>query len=241
MKKKFFYIILILSINSVSADVLHVAVAANFIKPIKILKRQFEAESGHRVMLSVGATGQLYAQIKHGAPYHVFLAADTKRPKMLIRDAVAVADSFFIYAIGKLVLWSRKADSLKLLKSGEFRHLAIAKPKLAPYGKAAKQALIKLGLWHQVQAKLVQAHSIGQNYQFIATGSAELGFVALSQVIQQTGSYWQVPNNIYRPIEQAGVILKDAKNNKAAQAFMSFLASPAISKKIINFGYMVRK
>lgn len=241
MKNKFFYIILILSINSVSADVLHVAVAANFIKPIKILKRQFEAESGHRVILSVGATGQLYAQIKHGAPYHVFLAADTKRPNMLIRDAVAVADSFFIYAIGKLVLWSRKADSLKLLKSGEFRHLAIAKPKLAPYGKAAKQALIKLGLWHQVQAKLVQAHSIGQNYQFIATGSAELGFVALSQVIQQTGSYWQVPNNIYRPIEQAGVILKNAKNNKAAQAFMSFLASPAISKKIVDLGYMVRK
>jgi len=203
------------------------------------LKRQFEAESGHRVMLSVGATGQLYAQIKHGAPYHVFLSADTKRPKMLVREAVA--DGFFIYAIGKLVLWNRKGDSLRLLKSGQFRHLAIAKPKLAPYGKAAKQALIKLGLWHQVQAKLVQAHNIGQNYQFIATGSAELGFVALSQVIQQSGSYWQVPNNFYRPIEQAGVILKHAKNNKAAQAFMTFLASPAISKKIIDFGYMVRK
>ncbi len=241
MKNKFFYFILILSVNSVSADVLHVAVAANFIKPMKILKRQFEAESGHRVMLSVGATGQLYAQIKHGAPYHVFLAADTKRPQILIRDAVAVADSFFIYAIGKLVLWSPKGESLRLLKSGNFRHFAIAKPKLAPYGKAAKQALIKLGLWHQVQGKLVQAHSIGQNYQFIGSGSAELGFVALSQVIQETGSYWQVPNNFYRPIEQAGVILKHAKNNRAAQAFMAFLASPAISQKIIEFGYMVRK
>jgi len=239
MKKKFFYLILILSINSVSADVLHVAVAANFIKPIKILKRQFEAESGHRVMLSVGATGQLYAQIKHGAPYDVFLAADTKRPNMLIREAVA--DGFFIYAIGKLVLWSPKGDSLRLLKTGEFRHLAIAKPKLAPYGKAAKQALIKLGLWHKVGGKLVQAHNIGQNYQFIATGSAELGFVALSQVIQQTGSYWQVPDEFYRPIEQAAVILKTAKNNKAAQAFMSFLASPAVSKNIVDFGYMLRK
>ncbi|WP_069471965.1 molybdate ABC transporter substrate-binding protein [Candidatus Marithrix sp. Canyon 246] len=239
MKNKFFYLILILSINSVSADVLHVAVAANFIKPIKILKRQFEAESGHRVMLSVGATGQLYAQIKHGAPYDVFLAADTKRPKMLIREAVA--DSFFIYAIGKLVLWNPRGDSLKLLTTGKFRHLAIAKPKLAPYGKAAKQALIKLGLWRKVQGKLVQAHNIGQNFQFIATGSAELGFVALSQVVQQTGSYWQVPDDFYRPIKQAGVILKNAKNNKAAQAFMSFLASPAISKKIVDFGYMLRK
>jgi molybdate transport system substrate-binding protein len=241
--KKFFYsiLLLILNINSVSADVLHVAVAANFMKPIKILKPLFEVESGHRVMLSVGATGQLYAQIKHGAPYHILLSADTKRPKMLIQEGVAIADSFLIYAIGKLVLWSSKTDSLKLLKTGQFRHLAIAKPKLAPYGKAAKQVLIKLNLWHQLQPKLVQAHNIAQTYQFIATGSAELGFIALSQAKQQTGSYWQVPNNFYRPIEQAAVILKNAQNNKAAQAFMSFLASPAISKKIIDFGYIVRK
>ena len=229
----------------VSAETVHVAVAANFVEPLKNISTQFEKSSGNQIMITSGATGKLYAQIKNGAPYDILLAADSKTPAKLESENAIVPGSRFTYAIGKLALWSAKPGYVdnkgEILKKQPFKHIAIANPKLAPYGLAAQQTLEKMGLWQALQPKFVQGENIGQTYQFVATGNAELGFVALSQIYKngkvKSGSAWIVVSNDYQPIKQDAVLLKHAQNNAAAAAFMKYLKSNAAYKVLQSYGY----
>ena len=237
---------LLLSVSAlVSAETIHVAVAANFVEPLKNISEQFEKTTGNKVMVTSGSTGKIYAQIKNGAPYDVFLAADAKTPAKLESENDIVPGSRFTYAIGKLALWSAKPDYVdnkgEILKKQSFKHIAIASPKLAPYALAAQQTLEKMGLWQAIQPKIVQGENIGQTYQFIASGNAELGFVALSQIYKngkvKSGSAWIVDSKDYAPIKQDAVLLNHAKNNAAAAAFMKYLKSPASYKVLKSYGY----
>lgn len=232
-----------------SAAELSVAVAANFTAPMQKIAAAFEQTSGHRLALAFGATGKFYAQIKHGAPFTVLLAADAATPARLEEEGLAVAGSRFTYAIGKLVLWSRQAELLgegkdegkKVLSKGEFAHLAIADPKLAPYGAAAMQTLTRLGLADALQSRLVYGESIGQAYQFVASGNAELGFVALAQVLEDgklhAGSAWMVPDQLYEPIRQDAVILRNGSEQAAAAELLEFLRSSTAQDIIRAYGY----
>lgn len=227
---------------SVHAGEVQLAVAANFATPIEAINKLFTTKTGHTVKVSLGATGQLYSQIQNGAPFQIFFAADKERPEKLVKEGKAVESSLFVYSVGKLVLWSAKLKKLdeKVLENGEFAHLAIASPKAAPYGEAAKQALIKLGLWDKLQNKIVQGDSITQAYQFIATGNAELGFVALSQYnTKPEGALWLVPQNLYQPLEQSAVLLKSAEKDEAALAYLDFFKTKEIRQLIGKFGYGV--
>ena len=222
-----------------------VAVASNFTAPMKIIAQAFERDSGHKVILSFGATGQFYAQIKNGAPFAVLLAADDETPARLEREGVAVPGTRFTYATGKLVLWSKKADLVdakgEILTTGKFDKLALANPKHAPYGAAAIQALEKMNLTKQLGPKLVEASNIGQTFQFVSSGNAALGFVALSQVFEngklKEGSGWVVPSNLYSPIKQDAVLLTSGKANVAAQALLQYLRSDKAKAIIASFGY----
>jgi molybdate transport system substrate-binding protein len=228
-----------------SADEVKVAVAANFTAPIQAIAPAFEKATGHKLLASFGATGQFYAQINNGAPFEVFLAADDSTPARLESEGKVVPGSRFTYAIGSLVLWSADASYLDgtdaALKAGQFKHLSIANPQAAPYGLAATQVLAKLGLSETLKGKLVEGQNITQAYQFVATGNAELGFVALSQVYEQgqvsSGSAWIVPDTLYQPIKQDAVILKPGANNPAAAALVQYLKSPEAAKVIESFGY----
>ncbi|MCK5877362.1 MAG: molybdate ABC transporter substrate-binding protein [Candidatus Marithrix sp.] len=228
-----FYIclIFILLLSPVCADELYIAVAANFTKPAKQLVRQFGTE--HNINISFGSTGQFYTQIKNGAPYDIFLAADMQRPKKLVADGIA--SDLFVYAQGKLILWSKTVDLVNkdMLISNKFKRLAIAHPKIAPYGMAAQQVLEKLQLWDGLQDKIIRGNNISQAYQFAITGNAELGFIALSQGMQE-GSYWLVPEDLYQPILQGAVLLNQTT---LAKEFMNFLHSPIAQKIIVKFGY----
>jgi molybdate transport system substrate-binding protein len=227
------------------ADEFHVAVAANFTAPAKEIAAAFEKASGHKAVLSFGSTGQLYAQIREGAPFAVFLAADDTTPEKLVGEKLAVADSRFTYAVGALALWSPTAnfvdDKGEVLKFDRFAHLAIADPKKAPYGKAAVETLEALGLYDALKAKLVQGNNIAQAYQFVASGNAELGFVALSQIQKNgqmaAGSVWLVPEKLHAPILQDAVLLTASADNAAAKAFLSFLQGPDAAKVIDAYGY----
>ena len=231
--------------NGAMADEVKVAVAANFTAPMQALAPAFEQATGHRLVASFGATGQFYAQIQNGAPFEVFLSADDSTPAKLEREGATVPGSRFTYAIGSLVLWSADANYLDgtdaALKAGQFKHLSIANPKAAPYGLAATQVLAKLGLSEAVKGKLVEGQNITQAHQFVATGNAELGFVALSQVYQagtlSSGSAWIVPAAMYEPIKQDAVILKPGANNPAAAALVEYLKGPEAAKVIESFGY----
>ncbi len=222
-----------------------VAVASNFTAPMRVIAQAFERDTGHKVILSFGATGQFYAQIKNGAPFAVLLAADDETPARLEREGVAVTGTRFTYAIGKLVLWSKKADLVddkgEILKTGKFDKLALANPKLAPYGAAAMQVLEKINLTKQLGPKLVEASNIGQTFQFVSSGNAALGFVALSQVFEngklKEGSGWVVPSNLYSPIMQDAVLLTSGKANAAAQALLQYLHSDKAKAIIASFGY----
>ena len=218
-----------------------VAVAANFTAPAKDIAAAFKAKTGHEAALSFGASGQFYAQIQQGAPFQVFLSADADRPKAAIDAGLAVADSRFTYAIGKLVLWSKSLDVSKgdeALKANGFAKLAIANPKAAPYGAAAVEAMTKLGVYDAIQPKIVQGASIGQAFEFVATGNAELGFVALSQVTDVTaGSRWMVPQALYAPIRQDAVLLKTGADDEASKAFLAFLKGPEARAIIEKYGY----
>ena len=223
-----------------------VAVAANFTAPMQKIAADFEKETGHKAQLSFGATGKFYAQIKNGAPFEILLAADDTTPEKLVKEGVGAGR--FTYAIGKLVLWSAKPgyvdDKGAVLKANQFNKLAVANPKNAPYGAAAMQALDKLGLTAAVQPKLVTGESIGQTYNFIATGNAELGFVALSQVLDagklKGGSMWVVPAQLHTPIVQDAVILKRAAGNPAAKAWMALMQTPKTKEFIRTYGYAVK-
>lgn len=230
-----------------AADEVSVAVAANFTDATRDIVPLFEKASGHTVKASFGSTGKLYAQIEHGAPFEVFLAADSKRPKKAEAEGLAVDGTRFTYAFGKLALWSPKADLLDnaqaYLKAAEFKRAAIANPKTAPYGLAAQQVMEHLGIWAEVKGKLVQGDSIAQAFQFVATGNVEVGFVALSQVNAwntSEGSVWEIPQEYYTPIEQQGVLLEKGRDSAAARAFLAFLKSDAARAVITGYGYGVK-
>ncbi len=231
--------------GNAKADEVHVAVAANFAAPLKALAVEFEKDSGHKIVMSAGATGKLYAQIKSGAPFDALLAADEETPAQLENEGEAVAGSRITYAIGKLVLWSAKADMVdgqgRVLVTSNFKHIAIAAPKLAPYGAAAQQTLTQLGLLAALTPRIVQGESIGQTYSFVATGNAELGFVALSQVFEngaiREGSGWVVPTQLHAPLRQDAVLLVHARNNPAAKALLVFLRTNRSRTVIRSYGY----
>jgi molybdate transport system substrate-binding protein len=221
-----------------------VAVAANFTEPAKEIAAAFAAATGHKALLSFGSSGQFYAQMAHGAPYEVFLSADAERPKKAEQDGLGVPGTRFTYAVGKLVLYSKTpglADGGAALKAGRFAKLAVADPASAPYGAAAVQTLQKLGIYDAVKPKIVTGASITQTYQFVATGAADLGFVALSQVINQAdGSRWLVPAASYAPIDQQAILLFTGAKNPAAKAFIEFLKGPQARAVIKRYGYEVR-
>ncbi len=235
-------VLLMLGSSLLKADQLHIAVASNFTHAIKSLAKNFEEKTGHKVVLSFGSTGKLYAQIIHGAPYDVFFAADSERPVLLEKNGQALPGSRFTYATGKLVLWSPQQQLVdtegKILNRQDFRHLAIANPDLAPYGKAARQILQHEGLWPTLQTRLVRGENIGQAYQFVKSGNAELGFVALAQVNYPghpaTGSWWEIPESLYSPIEQQAVLLKDSP---AASDFLQYVKNDASRALIRSYGY----
>jgi len=218
-----------------------VAVAANFTAPAKEIAAAFKDKTGDDAVLSFGASGQFYAQIQEGAPFQVFLSADADRPKAAVEAGLAVSDSRFTYAIGKLVLWSKSLDLAKgdeTLKANAFAKLSIANPKSAPYGAAAVEAMTKLGVYDAIQPKIVQGNSIAQTFEFVDTGNAELGFVALSQLSGVTaGSRWLVPQELYAPIRQDAVLLKAAAADEVSEAFLAFLKGPEARAIIEKYGY----
>jgi molybdate transport system substrate-binding protein len=232
------------------AEEVTVAVAANFAAPMQKIAQAFEQDTGHKALLAFGATGKFYAQIKNGAPFAVLLSADDETPTRLEKEGVAVAGTRFTYAVGRLALWSKNAslvdDKGQVLLSNatdknSFKKLAIADPKLAPYGAAAMEVLDRLGVIAKVRPKLVQADSIGQAFQFVMTENAELGFVALSQIsidgrITQ-GSAWVVPQNLYTPLKQDAVLLPLGKNNAAALALMKYMRTDRAQAIIRAYGY----
>lgn len=213
-----------------------IAVAANFAVPAKELATQFERASGHKTAISVGSTGKFYAQIRNGAPFDVFLSADEETPRRLEEEKLAVAGTRFTYAIGRLVLWSPQLRiDAEVLRTGNFKRLAIANPRLAPYGAAAQAALEKLGLWSAMQPRLVQGENIAQTFQFVASGNAELGFVALSQIAQAGGSHWVVPAPLHAPLRQDAVLLVRGEKNPAAKDFLVHLRNSR--ERIRSHGY----
>lgn len=222
-----------------------VAVAANFAEPIKAIGAVLEKTTGHTIKVTLGATGKLYAQIKNGAPFDVLLAADTATPEKLTAEGLGVPGSRFTYATGKLVLWSATAgrvnDKGQVLKAADLGKVAYANPKVAPYGAATVQVIDKLGLTAVLAPKLVQGESIGQTFTFASTGNADVGFVAMSQVLEggqlKSGSMWVVPQNLYDPIRQDAVVMQKSANNEAAKALMIVLKSPNIKDLIRSYGY----
>jgi molybdate transport system substrate-binding protein len=227
------------------AETISVAVASNFTAPMQKIAAEFAKDTGHKAELSFGATGKFYAQINNGAPFGVLLAADDTTPQKIAKEGKGDAGSRFTYAIGKLVLWSKDAsyvdDKGDVLKKNDFQHIAIANPKLAPYGLAAEQTLTKLGQLDAIKPKFVQGENIGQTYQFAATGNAQLGFVALSQVMEdgniKSGSAWIVPAEMHEPIRQDAIVLNNAKDNEAAKALMAYLKGDKARAIISSYGY----
>jgi molybdate transport system substrate-binding protein len=237
--------VLALWLGSAQAGEVSVAVAANFAAPMQKIAQAFAQDTGHQAQISVGSTGKFYAQIVHGAPFQVLLSADDETPARLEKEGLSVPGQRFTYASGKLALWSKQADLVddkgEVLRSNRFNKLALADPKLAPYGAAAIEVLTHFGLLPTVRDKLVQGDSIGQTFQFVNTENAPLGFVALSQIwvdgrITQ-GSAWVVPQHWYTPLKQDAVLLNPGKDNAAAQALMKYLQSERAQSIIRSYGY----
>ncbi|MEF8726755.1 MAG: molybdate ABC transporter substrate-binding protein [Accumulibacter sp.] len=235
----------LLTAASVHADEISVAVAANFASPMQKIAAEFESDGGHTIVASFGSTGKLYAQIKAGAPFEVLLAADDETPARLEREGEGVAGSRFTYAVGKLVLWSRREGFVdgkgEVLGRTDLHHLALANPRLAPYGAAGVQTLQALGLLEKLRPKFVTAESITQAYQFVASGNAELGFVALSQVYRDgriaEGSGWIVPPQLHDPIRQDAVLLIRGKGRQGPTALLEYLRGEKATSIIKSFGY----
>jgi molybdate transport system substrate-binding protein len=227
------------------ADQVQVAVASNFRAPMERVAELFKRQTGHEVVAAYGATGTLYAQIRNGAPFAVLLAADNVVPLRLENEGAAMSGSRFTYAVGALALWSPRADYVdargQVLREAHFEHLAVADPKLAPYGAAAQAVMQALGVDGKLAPKLVQGQNIGQTLQFVSTGNAELGFVSLSQVWSEgklsSGSAWIVPRELYPPIRQDAVLLNAGRDQPAARALLDFLRTPACRELIASFGY----
>ncbi|MCX7098798.1 MAG: molybdate ABC transporter substrate-binding protein [Methylococcales bacterium] len=222
-----------------------VAVAANFSKPMTEIAAEFEKATGHSAKLSFGSSGKFVSQIENGGPFEVLLSADEKGPETLAQSGLAVKESQFTYALGRLVLWSAKPGYVdgegKILTTGGFKHLALADPKLAPYGAASVALIKKMGLFEKLQPLFVQGENIAQTYQFVSTGNAELGFVALSQVIDNgkisSGSGWIIPSTEHAPIKQGAILLKKGAENPAATALMDYLKSAPAVTIIKKYGY----
>ncbi len=249
MKSRFlipFMTALLLNAGAQAAEV-RVAVAANFAQPMKDIASEFEKDSGHKVSLTQGASGKFYAQISHGAPFELFLSADDETPAKLVREGKAVTGSSFTYAIGRLALWSPDAKLVdqggSVLKTDGFRFLAIANAKVAPYGRAAVQVMQKLGVLSKVEPRVVQGESIAQTYQFVSSGNAQLGFVALSQVWEngrlRTGSAWVVPEEMHEQLKQDAVLLNPGKEAPAARALLDFLKTEKAKKIMERYGYRI--
>jgi molybdate transport system substrate-binding protein len=227
------------------ADSVQVAVSANFQGALELIAQSFEADTGHKVVAISGATGKFYAQITNGAPFDVLLSADQDTPKKLEAEGFAVQGSRFTYAMGRLVLWSNKSHYVDgdgaILKTGNFEHLSIANPKTAPYGAAAVEVIRKLKLEKSLSPKLVQGENIAQAHQFVVSGNAELGFVALSQVYRDgqltSGSAWFIPDDMYPTIRQDAVILRPGAHNPAAKALLDYLKSPKALEVMASLGY----
>ena len=230
---------------SAQAAEVTVAVAANFAQPMQEIATAFEQDTGHKATLSVGSTGKFYAQIRNGAPFDVLLAADDETPARLEEEGLGLAGSRVTYAIGRLALWSKEPnrvdDQGRVLQAGRFERLALANPKTAPYGAAAVETLEKLGLLTQLRGKFVQGESIAQAYQFVATGNAELGFVALSQVLSDgrigEGSAWVVPHELHSPLRQEALLLEAGRDEPAAKALLDYLDGERARDIIRAYGY----
>lgn len=235
----------ILNAVTAAADNISVAVAANFSAPMNAIAKEFSKDTGHQLLVSTGSSGKLYVQIKNGAPFEVLLSADSEIPARLEHEGLAVAGSRFTYATGALVLWSADPTLVdaqgQILRKNNFAKLAIADPKLAPYGKAALDALTALGQLDAVRSKFVTGENIAQTYQFVASGNAELGFVAMSQVMKDgqlnSGSAWVVPQKLHAPIRQDAVILNMGKNSTAVNLLMSYLKTDKAREIMKSFGY----
>ncbi|MDD4928087.1 MAG: molybdate ABC transporter substrate-binding protein [Gallionella sp.] len=231
--------------SPVRAAEISVAVASNFAAPMERIVALFQKESGHTVKVSPGASGKLYAQIKGGAPFDAFLSADEELPKQLVQDGLAVTGSRFVYATGRLVLWSAQPGVVDakgaVLIRGNFNTLAIAAPRFSPYGVAAKETLGKLTMWNAIQAKLDKGEDVTQTWQLAETEKADLAFIALSQVMRDgrvtAGSWWLVPPELHQPIRQNAVLLSGAKDQAATRAFLAFLMSEKARAVILGFGY----
>jgi len=238
--------VLLFSLSSHAAEV-SVAVAANFTAPMKSIAAEFEKDTGHKAALAFGSSGKFYAQIKNGAPFQVFLSADDEKPGKLEQENLTQRGSRFTYAIGTLVLWSAQPGVVdaagEVLRKGQFQKLALANPKLAPYGQAAIEVMTGMGVRDTLAAKFVQGENIAQTWQFISTGNAELGFIALSQVMKDgkvaSGSAWIVPARLHTPIRQDAVILSAGQGNAAAEALMKYLKSDKAKAIIKSFGYEI--
>lgn len=223
-----------------------VAIAANFTAPAKEIAAAFQKATGHTAVLSFGASGAFYTQLTHGAPFELFLSADAERPQRAEQEGFAVPKTRFTYAIGRIVLYSARPGLVDakgaVLKRGGFATIAIADPATAPYGVAAVQAMQRLGVYPVLAPKIVKGSSIAQTYQFVATGAADLGFVALSQLVDAPGgSRWIVPKALHAPIDQQVVLLKTGVANPAARAFFRFLKSPQAVAIIRRYGYETRR
>lgn len=235
-----------LLLTTASAEEVHVAVAANFRSTLREIVKSFERDTTHTVLINSGSSGKFYAQITHGAPFDIFFSADVMRPQRLEEEGFAAPGSRFTYAIGRLTLWSPdpnmiKGDGLTVLSHGHFKHLAMANPKTAPYGTAAKRTLEALGLWNHIQGRIVQGENIAQAFHFVYSQNAQLGFMALSQIldpkINGAGSRWDVPENLHEPLRQQAILLIHGQHNTAAQAFLDYVKGPKARTIIEQFGY----
>jgi molybdate transport system substrate-binding protein len=232
--------------TSLRAEQALVAVAANFSAPMQQIALAFQKDTGHQLRLSFGATGGFYAQIKNGGPFDVFLSADQLTPQKIEAEGLGVPQTRFTYATGQLVLWSKQDglvdDKGQVLRSKNIQRIALANPKLAPYGAAALEAMTQLGLLDELKPKLVQGDNIAQTYQFVSTQNAQLGFVALSQVFADgkitSGSGWVLPSSLYKPILQDAILLKNGKDNSAAKALMLYIKGDKAKEMIKRFGYL---
>ncbi len=225
-----------------------VAVAANFLNTLQVLAPVFEQQSGHRLLISAGSTGKLYTQLHHGAPHDVFLAADDKHPALLEKEGLVMPGRRITYAVGRLVVWSGRSmpsqEGTQIFQQPGIRHIAIANPATAPYGRAAYQVLNAMGLWHTLKPRIVQGEDVGQVFQFVASANAQLGFVALAQILNPKNmfsrDYWLVPEEFYDPIVQDMVLLKKAENNSAAHAFVAFMQTAQARSIIQQAGYRIK-
>lgn len=234
-----------LAVGRAAAGEVSVAVAANFVEPAKALAEAFHTATGDTAVISPGASGQLFTQITHGAPFEVFLSADAERPQALVAGGYAVAQSRFTYAVGRLALYSATPGLVDakglVLRRTDLRAVAIADPAVAPYGLAAEETMRKMGVYDTLKPKIVKGASIAQAYQFVATGAADVGLVAQSQIVSvKGGSRWLVPQTLHAPIEQQAVLLKAGANDPAARKFLDFLKTPAARALISQYGYDIR-